>query len=86
MAKCIFCGVNIEKGTGKMLIYNSGKIVYFCSRTCEKNMLKLKRKPINVRWTEEYRTEQKKGIIISKKKRKEEAEKEEELPKETDEQ
>lgn len=88
MAKCIFCGMDIHKGTGKMLIYNSGKIIHFCSRTCEKNMIKLGRKPINVRWTEEYRMERKKGITISKKKRKEAAKKEE-LPteiKETDEQ
>lgn len=60
MAKCSFCGVMIKPGTGKMYVYNSGKIDNFCSRTCEKNVLKLKRKPLSTRWTEEYRKENKK--------------------------
>ena len=42
-----------------MLVYNSGKIDYFCSTKCEKNMLKLKRKPAKVRWTEMSRAERK---------------------------
>ncbi|MBI5389720.1 50S ribosomal protein L24e [Candidatus Woesearchaeota archaeon] len=53
--KCTFCGTAIERGTGKMLVKNDGKILYFCSRSCEKQMLKLGRKPRNVRWTEEAR-------------------------------
>jgi large subunit ribosomal protein L24e len=57
MAKCAFCGNQIEKGTGKMFVYVSGKVDYFCSRTCEKQLLKLKRKPLKTRWTEKYRKE-----------------------------
>ena len=60
MPKCAFCGRSVEKGTGKMLIYISGKIDFFCSNKCEKNLLKLGRKPLRVRWTEEYRKEHKK--------------------------
>ena len=61
MAKCSFCGESFENGTGKMFIYISGKIDYFCSNKCEKNALKLKRDPLRVRWTEYYRKEHKKG-------------------------
>jgi len=44
----------MEKGTGKMFVFKTGKISYFCSSKCEKNMLKLKRKPHTVRWTKEF--------------------------------
>jgi large subunit ribosomal protein L24e len=62
MPKCAFCGNQVEKGTGKMFIYNSGKNDYFCSNKCEKNLLVLKRKPLKIRWTEAYRKEHKKGL------------------------
>lgn len=51
MAKCIFCGETLRPATGKMYIKKDGKVLYFCSSKCEKNMLKLKRKPRKVRWT-----------------------------------
>ncbi len=54
MAKCTFCGESIEKGTGKMYVNVDGKIFYFCSSKCEKNMLKLKRKPITTRWSRRF--------------------------------
>lgn len=57
MAKCSFCGESIEKGTGKMFIYISGKIDYFCSRACEQNLTVLKRKPLQTPWTKKYRDE-----------------------------
>jgi len=60
MSNCSFCGKSIERGTGKMFVFKSGKILHFCSSKCEKNMLKLKRKPHNVRWTKEYRRVNKK--------------------------
>ncbi|MBS3134911.1 50S ribosomal protein L24e [Candidatus Woesearchaeota archaeon] len=60
MSNCSFCGKGIEKGTGKMFVFNSGKVFYFCSSKCEKNMLKLKRKPHQTRWTKEYRRVSKK--------------------------
>ena len=40
----------MEKGTGKMFVWNSGKLDYFCSSKCEKNRLKLKRNPRKVNW------------------------------------
>ena len=67
MAKCSFCGNEIEKGTGKKYIKIDGKILYFCSMKCEKNMLKLKRKSRNLKWTEHYdkqiKPETKKQVI-----------------------
>tara|TARA_Y100000034_G_scaffold134499_1_gene203095 strand:- start:4163 stop:4345 length:183 start_codon:yes stop_codon:yes gene_type:complete len=60
MSNCSFCGKSIEKGTGKLFIFKSGKLLNFCTSKCEKNMLKMKRKPHNVRWTKEYRRVHKK--------------------------
>ncbi len=54
MVNCTFCGYNIEKGTGKIFVNVSGKIIYFCSRKCEKNMLKLKRTASKLKWTKFY--------------------------------
>ena len=59
MVRCDFCGRVVEKGTGKMLISDSGKIHYFCSGKCEKNALKLKRKSRELKWTETARKERK---------------------------
>ena len=56
MAKCTFCGKSIEQGTGKMFVKADGKVLYFCSNKCEKNMLQLGRKPRTVRWTKEFHT------------------------------
>ena len=57
MAECAFCGKEMDKGTGKLLIKNDGKLVYFCSTKCEKNMLQLKRKPREHQWTKASRVE-----------------------------
>lgn len=54
MAKCSFCGNDIEKGTGKIYVQIDGKILNFCSMKCEKNMLKLKRKSRKQKWTKKY--------------------------------
>ncbi len=43
-----------------MYVKKDAKIFYFCSMKCEKNLLKLRRKPRNIKWTEEAR-EVKKG-------------------------
>lgn len=48
--KCSFCKEEIEAGTGKMFVKIDGKILYFCSSKCEKNMLKLGRDPKRVKW------------------------------------
>ncbi|MBL7100355.1 MAG: 50S ribosomal protein L24e [Nanoarchaeota archaeon] len=55
MAKCSFCGERIEKGTGKLFVFKTGKVLHFCSSKCEKNTLKLKRKPRNFKWTKHYK-------------------------------
>ena len=51
MANCSFCGNQITPGTGKIFVQNTGKILYFSSNKCEKNMLKLNRKNIKIKWT-----------------------------------
>ena len=61
MAKCSFCGHQLEKGTGKMFVWISGKIDYFCSRRCEKNVLKYHRNPLRTKWTQAFRKEHRKG-------------------------
>ncbi|HIQ50242.1 MAG TPA: 50S ribosomal protein L24e [Nanoarchaeota archaeon] len=48
--RCSFCKREIEPGTGKMFVRTDGKILYFCSSKCEKNMLELKRNPRKVKW------------------------------------
>ena len=62
MVKCSFCQKSIEKGTGKMFVYASGKIINFCTNKCEKNLLKLKRKPLKVKWTGAYQQEKQKKV------------------------
>jgi large subunit ribosomal protein L24e len=54
MANCSFCGKALTPGTGKIFVQNTGKILYFDSSKCEKNMLKLKRKNTKFKWTKFY--------------------------------
>ncbi|MFO7793413.1 MAG: hypothetical protein R6V35_00355 [Candidatus Nanohaloarchaea archaeon] len=35
--KCDYCGEQVQKGNGKLLVLNSGKKLYFCSGKCQKN-------------------------------------------------
>jgi large subunit ribosomal protein L24e len=55
MENCSFCGQAITPGTGKMYIKKDARILYFCSRRCEKNLLKLGRNPRHVTFTVEAR-------------------------------
>ena len=55
--KCTFCGKAIPKGTGKIYVKKDGKIFNFCSSKCEKNLVKLKRKPVKIKWTEQHHHE-----------------------------
>lgn len=48
-------------GTGTIFVFKTGKRYYFCSTKCEKNMLKLRRKPSKTKWTEFHQSEKKKG-------------------------
>lgn len=54
MVRCDFCKNNIPPGTGKKFIKKDGKILDFCTGKCEKNMLKLGRKPRTTKWTREF--------------------------------
>ena len=51
--ECSFCGTEIPKGTGKMYVKKDGKIFWFCSSKCEKNMIVLGRKARKTTWTKE---------------------------------
>jgi len=42
-----------------MYVKNDGKILWFCGTKCEKNLLKLKRKPIATKWSQYYITKEK---------------------------
>ena len=55
MTDCTFCGEVIKKGTGKIYVKKDGKVFNFCSNKCEKNLLKLRRKPITTRWTKLFK-------------------------------
>ena len=50
--KCTFCGKEILQGTGKIYVKTDGKIFYFCSGKCEKNMIARKRNLRTIKWTE----------------------------------
>jgi|SRR3989344_3983525 len=52
--KCTFCGNEVMKGTGIMFVKKDGTIYNFDKGKCEKNFIKLKRKPANTKWTELY--------------------------------
>jgi len=65
--KCTFCGKTIPEGTGKIYVKKDGKVFNFCSLKCEKNQLKLKRKSVNVKWTEKHNLEKLKVSTKSKK-------------------
>jgi len=54
MVQCSFCGTDIPTGTGVMYVKKDAKQLFFCSRKCEKNLLKLKRKPRTKKWTTSY--------------------------------
>ena len=60
MVKCTFCGETLRPGTGKMFVQKDGKVLYFCSMKCEKNMLKLRRKPIRTQWSSRFEKRAKK--------------------------
>ncbi len=62
MAECSFCGEPIPRGTGVMFVRTDAKVFWFCSRKCEKNLLKLRRKPVAWRWTAEARAAKGKAL------------------------
>ncbi len=50
MPKCSFCNKELERGTGVLYAQKDGRILYFDRMRCEKNMLKLGRKPSSFKW------------------------------------
>lgn len=54
MAKCTFCGTEIERGTGFIYVEKIGKAHFYCSEKCFRNV-QLGRKAKNVRWTQEFK-------------------------------
>jgi large subunit ribosomal protein L24e len=49
MPNCSFCGRRILENEGLMFVPNDGKIKWYCSSKCEKNV-KLGRIPRKVTW------------------------------------
>jgi len=54
MVKCSFCGLQIQKGTGKMFVKVNGTVFFFDSNKCEENLLKLHRSPAKSKWTQAW--------------------------------
>lgn len=52
--KCSFCGNEVPKGNGTLFVRKTGKKYLFCSKKCEKNLVKLGRDPRKFKWTEYY--------------------------------
>lgn len=59
MARCSFCRKTVEKGTGKILFKNDGRMFVFCSSKCDKNLIKLGREPRHIRWTGAFASDKK---------------------------
>jgi large subunit ribosomal protein L24e len=57
MQKCSFCGEIYEFPRGLTYVTSEGKIFYFCKSKCRKNMLKLKRDRLKVKWVKNKGTE-----------------------------
>lgn len=79
MPRCSFCGETLVRGTGKMFVHTDGRIAYYCSSKCERNMLKLRRNPSHIKWTKKY--EELKGAPKAEAKQAPKPEKKEEKPK-----
>ena len=48
---CEFCNKDFLQGTGLMLVRNDGSIHWLCSSKCRINAIKLRRKPLALKWT-----------------------------------
>jgi len=51
---CSFCGRPIAPGMGITIIMNDGTTYRFCSEKCRLSMLKMKRDPRKLKWTNKY--------------------------------
>lgn len=59
MVECSFSGKTLPKGKGRMLVRNSGRVLYFLNGKAMKNFLKLGRKPLQTKWTNSYNKQKK---------------------------
>jgi large subunit ribosomal protein L24e len=51
---CSFCGSTIPSGKGTMHVRNDGRILWTCSKKCDKNLFVLRRDARKLKWTEKY--------------------------------
>ena len=65
MQNCTFCGYNVPAGTGKMYVKKDARSLWFCSRRCEKNLLKLGRNPRTTRYTAEAAKSKKQSMAAA---------------------
>ncbi|MDD5163530.1 MAG: 50S ribosomal protein L24e [Candidatus ainarchaeum sp.] len=56
MVNCSFCSKELKPGTGLMFVKKEGTVLFFCSRKCRMNLLKLKRNPANKKWSSNKKT------------------------------
>lgn len=68
MVKCSFCGGEVALGGGKLYAKKDGTAFFFCSTKCEKNLVKLGRKPTKTKWTEAHK-KKKEGTMAAKAKK-----------------
>jgi len=53
--KCIFCGKDIEPGTGMAFVQTKdGSVLWFCSNKCKVSRLRRHMKPRDTKWTLSY--------------------------------
>ena len=64
---CSFCGVEIEPGTGKMYIKKDGTVYNYCTNTCYKNQVQMKRVPRTTTWTKQFAVEKEARLRSEKK-------------------
>ena len=62
--ECSFCGRTIPEGAEVIFVTRKGKALYFCTSKCEKNMIKLGRKPRKVKWTIAYAKEKEARLAL----------------------
>lgn len=59
MAKCSFCSGELKSGRGRMFVKNDGRIFYYCSKKCERNM-DMGRNPAHTGWIRKKKKAEKK--------------------------
>ncbi|UCE10009.1 MAG: 50S ribosomal protein L24e [Candidatus Thorarchaeota archaeon] len=53
--RCVFCGKDIEPGTGSAFVQTKdGSVLWFCSSKCKSANLKRRMKPRDTKWAAAY--------------------------------